>query len=148
MNSLMRYVSRYILPRRDITRFNPTNRDVCSYNPKLKINSSLLNNKRNRLDRNINIHIYTHRLYFLTLTPTTFRLIFKDTVTLINCMANEPVSTHFCFKLVLKEPKKSPIFASWGRIFQCKAPLLLIYHLPNSLIGKGRAKSVSLFLGL
>jgi hypothetical protein len=36
---------------------------------------------------------------------------------------NEPVSTHaFCFKIVLKEPKESAIFASWGRLFR------LIYY--------------------
>jgi hypothetical protein len=41
-------------------------------------------------------------------------------------MAKEPVSTQFCFKIVLKELKESAIFASWGRLFQSfiiKAPL-------------------------
>jgi hypothetical protein len=28
-----------------------------------------------------------------------------------------------CFKIDLKELKDSVIFASWGRLFQCKAPL-------------------------
>jgi hypothetical protein len=28
-----------------------------------------------------------------------------------------------CFNIDLKGLKDSPIFASWGRLFQCKAPL-------------------------
>ena len=50
-----------------------------------------------------------------------------------------------CFNIDLKELKDSAIFASWGRLFQCKA---LKHLLPNSFFGIGGAKSVSLFLRL
>jgi hypothetical protein len=41
----------------------------------------------------------------------------KVVFTLLNCVANEAVSTHFCFKIVLKELKESAILGmTKGRV--------------------------------
>ena len=51
-----------------------------------------------------------------------------------------------CFNIDLKEVKDLAIFASWGRLLQCKAPLQLKHFLPIYFFRIGGAKSVSIFL--